>query len=360
MRYIGLSFAVLVAVVALYLILWPAPIDPVGYEPPEPPEMTGVLEPNKVLRKAEHMGAGEFKGPEDIAVDEKGRVYAGTATGLIRRSTGSGTVETFAETGGRPLGMEFAPDGNLIVADAWKGLLSVDSQGQVQVLSTGSQDQPFGFTDDLDVASDGTIYFTDASRKFRQPEYILDMLEARPHGRLLRYDPGTGKTKTLMQDLYFANGVALSAEEDFVLVNETYRYRIIRYWLKGPQAGISEVFMKNLPGFPDNIDSTEDNRFWLAFFTKRNKWLDNLHPYPLLKSVLSKLPQGLWPDPEPYGFVAELNSQGEILGSFQDPGGKKMFAVTSAKEVESKLYLGSLYNDRIGALSSPVTDRPGD
>ena len=83
-----------------------------------------------------------------------------------------------------------------------------------------------GFADDVDVARDGMIYFSDASSKFGPNEYMLDMLENRPHGRLLRYDPATKETSTLLDELYFANGVALSQNEDFVLVAETYRFRI--------------------------------------------------------------------------------------------------------------------------------------
>src|SRR5206468_664343 len=62
---------------------------------------------------------------------------------------------------------------------------------------------------------DGTVYFSDASDRFRQPDYLLDLFEARPHGRLLRYDPGSRRTIVLLRDLYFANGVALSQGEDF-------------------------------------------------------------------------------------------------------------------------------------------------
>ena len=61
------------------------------------------------------------------------------------------------------------------------------------------------------------VYFSDASSKFQQNEYALDLLEGRPWGRLLVFDPVTGKTEVLLDGLYFANGVALSAKEDFVL-----------------------------------------------------------------------------------------------------------------------------------------------
>jgi sugar lactone lactonase YvrE len=198
------------------------------------------------------------------------------------------------------------------------------------------------------VARDGRIYFSDASDKFDHTEYLYDMLEARPHGRLLRYDPATKKTEVLLDGLYFANGVALSQNEDFLLVNETYRFRITRYWLTGDRAGKSEPFVENLPGYPDNINRAPDGTFWLALFTVRNPTGDWLSPRPFTKSVLAKLPSFMWPKPEPYAFVVKLDEQGKVLDSFQDPSGQRLFAITSAVESDGYLYLGSLLNDRIG------------
>ena len=131
--------------------------------------------------------------------------------------------------------------------------MSIDPAGRVTVLATEAEGVPFGFIDNLDVASDGAVYFSDASSKFHAPDYRLDLLEARPHGRLLRYDPVTRETRVLLPKLYFANGVALSRNEDFLVVGETYRYRLTRYWLKGEKAGTSDILLDNLPGFPDNV-----------------------------------------------------------------------------------------------------------
>lgn len=351
MKKILLVLAVLTGLAACYLLAWPTPIDPLAYQPPPGPALTGVLAPNTALRAAQHIGAGQLQGPEDTAVDAQGRIYGGTHDGRILRVTPDGRVAVFAETGGRPLGMAFDAQGNLIVADAWKGLLSIDPAGQVTVLATEADGVPFAFTDDLDIASDGAIYFTDASSRYNQPDYLFDLLEARPHGRLLKYDPATRQVTTLLDGLYFANGVALSQAEDFVLVNETYRYRITRYWLKGEKAGRSDVFIDNLPGFPDNISATRDGRFWLALFTVRNPQMDAMHPRPLVKKIVSRLPRTFWPQPAPYGFVAELDEQGRILRTLQDPGGEHLSTVTSVKEIGGKLYLGSLYNDRIGVLA---------
>lgn len=348
-KLLGLVVLLVVAL-AVYLALTPSPIDPLAWTPPKAPAMTGVLEPNDTLMKAELLAQGQIVGPEDTAVDSQGRVFAGLDDGRIVRIGAEGKAETFAQTGGRPLGLAFDKSGNLIVADAWKGLLEINPQGKIRVLTDSADGIPFAFTDDLDIASDGRIYFSDASSRFHQPDYILDLLEARPHGRLLRYDPATGKTETLLKDLYFANGVALSQHEDFVLVNETYRYRITRYWLTGDKAGQHDVFIDNLPGLPDNLASDRSGTFWVALPSPRKADADVIQQIPWLKRQLTKLPRAVLPKPVPYGLVIQVNEHGEIVRSLHDTSGQHLRMVTSAKPVNGVLYLGSLENDRIGRL----------
>lgn len=326
-------------------------INPLPYEPPEAPPLKDSIAPNKALIRVQPLGIGQLGTAEDLAVDSQGRIYGGTADGRIQRiifgSDGEEKVETFAQTDGRPLGLDFDPEGNLIVADAIKGLLAIDPEGTVRVLATEANGTPFGFTNDVDVATDGRIYFSDASSAWGANEYLFDLLEARPYGRLFCYDPNTGQTEVLLRDLYFANGIAISQNEDFVLVNETYRYRITRYWITGPKSGTSEVFIDNLPGFPDGVSSNGQGTFWLALFTVRNPLMDWLHPKPWLKSTLSTLPKFLWPGPKPYGFVLSLDEQGHIIQSLQDPSGEVAKEVTSAEEYDGYLYLGSLHGDRV-------------
>lgn len=348
-KFLGLV-ALLLVIVVVYLLIKPSPIDPLAWKPPHEPAMTGVLEPNDSLMKAELLGKGQIHGPEDTAVDAEGRVYGGTHDGKIIRIKTDGTVETFAETKGRPLGMDFDAKGNLIVADAYKGLLSIDPQGQITVLTTEAGGVPFRFTDDVDIASDGRIYFSDASSKFEQPDYLLDLLEGRPYGRLLRYDPVSKTTDVLLKDLYFANGVALSAKEDFVLVNETYRYRISRLWLKGPKAGTHDIFIDNLPGMPDNLQGDRAGTFWVALPTPRKADADFLQGQPFLKAQMAKLPRALWPKPAKYGLAIALDEQGKITRSLHDTSGSNLRMVTSVKPVGGFLYFGSLDNDRIGKL----------
>ncbi len=331
-----------------YFTFKSTPIDPVAYVPPIPRPMEGVLAQNNLLASSQILAEGKLDGPEGLAIDTHGIIYAGTAEGNITRIYPDGKVEPFINTGGRPLGMEFDSSGNLIVCDSWKGLLSISKDGKVTTLSDSAENIPFAFTDDLDIATDGTIYFTDASSKFHQPEYLYDLLEGKPHGRFLKYDPRTKETTVLLKGLYFANGVALSKNEDFVLINETYRYRITRYYLKGEKKGTSDIFIENTPGFPDNITADRNGIFYLALYTIRNPMLDSIQPHPFLTKLMSKLPKFLWPKPKPYGFVLELDEQGNIIQSYHEPTGKHLKEITSALEYKGYLYLGSLHNDRIG------------
>lgn len=355
MKRILLSLAI-ASGAGLVFLLWPSPIDPAAYSPPTGPERVGVLAPNDALRRAEIL-APDLIGPEDVAVDAEGRIYGGGVDGRILRLTVGvdGRVveeETFADTGGRPLGLHFDAAGHLIVADAVAGLLSIDPQGHITSLTTEADGLPFRFTDDLDIASDGRIYFSDASWKHDHHHYLYDLLEAKPYGRLVRYDPADGSTEVLLDDLYFANGIALSEDESFVLVNETYRYRIARYWLKGPKAGQHDLFIDNLPGFPDGVSSNRRGTFWLALYTVRNPRADGLHPHPFLKRQLAKLPKMFWPKPAAHGMVLALDESGRIQRSLQDPGGQIIPQVTSAQEEDDGfLYLGNLAGRGIGRLA---------
>lgn len=199
LRKLVVVFASLAVLLLLYLFFWPVPIEPLVWTPPEPPPLTGVYEPNTRLAAVERLGAGAGVGPEDVAVDSQGRVYGGFADGRILRFQADGTQpQVFATTGDRPLGLHFDAAGNLVVADAYKGLLSISPDASIAVLSVEQGGVPFRLTDDVDIAADGTIYFSDASSKFPLSEFMLDVLEHRPNGRLLAYDPEAGTTRLLL------------------------------------------------------------------------------------------------------------------------------------------------------------------
>ncbi len=339
------------------MLLRPVPIDPVPWTPPPAPALTGVWAPNHRLADAELLARGQVQGPEDVDEDAEGNVYAGLADGRVVRITPGGQVTTWVNTGGRPLGLHFDAEGRLVIADAINGLLRYHPESGLETLLTEVDGVPLGFTDDLDIGSDGTVYFSDASSRWGVDDYKLDVMENRPWGRLIAWYPDGRPPRVLLGELYFANGVALSSDESYVLVNETWRYRVTRYWLKGPKAGTSDVFIDNLPGFPDGISGNRQGAFWLALYAPRNAALDAMHPHPWLKRVALNLPEALQPKPVRYGFVVALNEQGEVVTTLQDPSGAHLWEVTSVQQAGDHILTGSLHGDRIGRLPVPAEVR---
>lgn len=100
-------------------------------------------------------------------------------------------------------------------------MLNVSRHGKVRLLTDQAEGVKFRLTDSVDVAKDGMVYFTDASYKYSLSEFILDFFEGKPHGRLLSYNPRTKRTTVLVRDLYFANGVAVSPDQNSVVFCET-------------------------------------------------------------------------------------------------------------------------------------------
>jgi sugar lactone lactonase YvrE len=331
-------------------------IDPAPFRPEKAPALVGPYAPNEYLESAERLGGGQLQGPEEIAIDAQGFIYTGTADGTIKKISRAGEVSTFAHTGGHPLGLDFDAHGNLLVAEPYSGLLLVNTQGTVTTLVDSFEGEKLGLLDDVKVARDGRIYFTEASRKYPLDQFQLDFLEARPNGRLFRYDPMTRETELVMDQLYFANGIAFSAEQDFLVVAETSRYRLTRFWLEGPQAGEREIFLDNLPGLPDTLSSNGEGTIWVAFYSIRDRLIDGLQPYPWLKGLLAKLPTELLPKPKAYSLVVAYDENGQVLQSLHDPDGRNLGNITSVEEYNGELYMGTLTGDAIGVYTLEIPE----
>lgn len=346
-----LTLASLALVVVAYLLGWPVPIDPEAWEPPAAPPPIA----NSALATATRVEIAGGNGPEDIDVDAQGRVYMGLHDGRIVRFQADGSgQETFADTHGRPLGLHWDNVGNLLVADAHKGLLSIDPAGKITVLATEAGRRPFVFTDDLETTADGTIYFSDASDKFTQMDWKLDLLENRPNGRLLRFDPRIGKAEIVVDDLYFANGIAVAPDESFVLVAETSRYRVKRLWLTGEKKGQVDVLVDNLPGFPDGISTGTGGVFWIALGSPRNALVDLAGPRPWLRSLIVRLPAFVQPGPVRHTQVVGVDASGKIVHELADPVGTATAMLSSVQERGGKLYLGSLKEPAWAWISRPT------
>lgn len=346
----------------------PPPFEPQAWTPPPPRPATGVLAPNRALREAVPLFAGQARNPEDLTFDAQGRMYfpsssnpdATTASdGRIHRvddpAAASPRLTTFAVTDGNPLDMRFDWKGNLLVADWVRGLLSIDPQGKVTTLiPIGEAIGPdvFRHPDGVAMAPDGRIFVSIGSaREVYDP--VPEILEQKPYGRLVELDPRTGAKQIVIPDLYFANGVVVDPAGRFVLVSDQYRYRIARYWLTGPLAGTRDNLVEGLPGFVHNLSWAPDGTLWATLFQGRVGLIDAVHPYPWLKGLLARLPASMLNPPLPRdeaavgkGSVLKIGPAGEILRSLQDPS-PRLNTLSSAVEHGGALYIGTITGDAI-------------
>ncbi|WP_281615004.1 SMP-30/gluconolactonase/LRE family protein [Flammeovirga sp. SubArs3] len=325
-------------------------LKPVAWTPPEKPTMIDELAFNDKLQTSNKLELKGGFGPEDITFDSIGNMYCGVhkgakdfSDGKILKISPKGKVETFYEAGSWVAGLHFDTNGNLIALSHRQGLISISPDQQVKVLAKKDEKgRPFLIPNGLDIASNGKIYFSNTSydQKYDIQYGRKLIMELNPNGGLYEYNPETEEVTTLIDGTFFGNGVVLSQNEDFLLMTETTKYRVLRYWLKGDKKGSTEVLMENLPGFPNGISIRKDGTFWLGFSTRRNDALDDIHPKPFLKKVVYGLPEMMQPKQEKFGMVLNINDQGEILSSLFDTTGETIPEAGAVKEHQGKLYIG--------------------
>ena len=358
LRKAAIVIAILLLAGIAYLMLAPVPIEPVAWQAPPAPGYAGPHARNTRLANLRHLVIGNEEGPESVASGPDGKLYAAVASGAIVRLNPDGSgFEKWADTGGRVLGIEFDARGRLIAADAMRGLLAINPDGKHELLSDNVAGDPIRYANSVAVAKNGRIYFTDSSRRFAPKAWsgtfnasLHDVFEHAATGRLLEYDPATRRTRTVMSDLCFANGVALSLDETRLFVVETCEYRV---WSVDPAANDlsakaavtgtpqARILLSNLPGYPDNLTRGGDGRIWLGLVKPRGAAVDKLSTQPFLRKVVMRLPKTLWPVPPNYGHVIAFDEAGTIVADLQDPSGTYP-ETTGVTETADRLYIQSL------------------
>ncbi|MEW1825428.1 SMP-30/gluconolactonase/LRE family protein [Streptomyces sp. NPDC088196] len=299
------------------------------------------------------------RGPEDVVADARGRVLTGVEDGRILRLDGlldpeTVRVETLADTGGRPLGLELLPDDGLLVCDAERGLLRIDlGNGAVRVLADSVAGERLRFCSNVVALSDGSVYFTVSSRRYPLDQWLGDIVEHTGTGRLLRLAPDSDTPEVLLEGLQFANGLAPGADQSFLVIAETGARRLTRYWLTGPQAGRSEPFVEDLPGMPDNIwRAGPDGPLWVALAGPRVPPLDLLHRAPdAVRHTAARI--AVRAPYRPTGMIGALavDDEGQVVHHLVARG-SSFRMVTGVCEAAGHLVLGSL-RERGVALCEP-------
>ncbi|XP_066153997.1 adipocyte plasma membrane-associated protein Hemomucin [Euwallacea fornicatus] len=367
---------------------------PISVKPAKP--FTGPLSLNQRLDDVEVWHKGDFVGPEAFA-DFNGELYTSLYTGDIVKLT-QDHITPIVKFGkpcrdssdesicGRPLGLEFSKDGVLYAADAYYGIFKVD-------ISTGKKEQLVSpmieiegklpkLFNSLTLASNGDIYWTDSSSEFTLEDGVFSIL-ADPSGRLIHYNSKTKKNQVLLDGIHFANGLALSKDEEFIVVAETMGSRLFRYYIKGPKKGTHDVFIDGLPGLPDNLKADGKGGFLVPLVLGRDAdypvIVQSILPLPWLRKtvarilgvteyIFKKIDQ-YYPNDfsmrvvhhighftsipaylsSPRVTILRVNNNGEITNSAHTVN-KKLHSISEMHVFRDMLYLGSPWNDYIARI----------
>lgn len=360
-KKILLAICIVVSAAFLWLLFAPVSVTPVSWKAPDNPGYTGPYTANDKLARVERIPLPEgYTGPEDFEFGPDGKLYIAVKEGaIVTYDPKAGETAVFAKTDGRPLGLAFGPGGRLYVADAFRGLLAISPDGVIDVLVKHIPNGgPVAYANDVVVTSTGAVFFTDSSTKFGAAEYggtleasILDLVEHGAHGRLLEYDPAQAETRLVAEGLHFPNGIALNKDETALLVAETGSYELLSLPLFEDRVAAPQPFLKNLPGFPDNINANADGTFWVGLTSPRNDLMDSLSDYPLQRKMIMRLPAFMKPKPTRYGFVLRVGEDGSVLETLQDPSGGYALTTGALTGPDGGVYISSLTEPDLGYLA---------
>jgi ribose transport system permease protein len=323
---------------------------------------------NDRLRPVEAIGLDAIDGPEDVILDDDDNIYAGNRTGDIVRffAPNYSHQEVFVHIGGRPLGMAFARDGSLICCIGGMGLYRVAKDRTVEKLTDETNrswfsiidDSRLRLADDLDVAPDGRVFFSESTIRYEMHDWPVDCLESRGNGRIICFDPNKGTTRTVLRNLVFPNGICMTLDGQSFMFAETWGCRVSRYYFDGPKAGRVEPVIPDLPGYPDNINRASDGTYWLALVGMRTPSLDLAMRMPGFRKRMARRTapdEWLYPNINT-GCIVRFDERGRILESLWDLGGENHPMITSMREHRGHLYIGGIFNNRIGRLKLAEAD----
>ncbi|MGY2048488.1 SMP-30/gluconolactonase/LRE family protein [Methylobacterium sp. JK268] len=144
-----------------------------------------------------------------------------------------------------------------------------EHDGSITVLIDRFDGKPLNAPNDVVVASDGAVWFTD-------PGYGIDgnyeghRASAELPRRVYRLDPGSGRASVATEGLDRPNGLAFSPDERILYVVDSGithggRSNIRAFTVEGERLTGDRVFAENFaPGFTDGVRVDEDGHVWCS------------------------------------------------------------------------------------------------
>ncbi len=342
-----------------------AALPEMAYEVPGPGSPYAM---NDRLYRSEPIGLDVVDGAEDIAFDEIDNLYTGSRHGDILRffAPDYKTHDIYVHIGGQPLAVHFSPRGELHTCVGGMGLYKVTKERDVVKLSDETNrswfsvidDSRMRLADDMDFAPDGRIFFSEATTRYDMHDWTIDALEMRGNGRIICYNPKDGSSRTVLPRRPFPNGICMTGDGESFLFAESWECMVNRYWFAGAKKGKVEAVIPSLPGYPDNIRRASDGTFWVALVGMRTPALDLAARMPgFRRRMASRVAFDEWFHPNiNTGCIVKVDLDGAVKDVLWDATGEKHPMITSMREHKGFLYIGGIYNNRLGRIPLPGAD----
>jgi len=257
--------------------------------------------------------------PEGVVFDQDGWLYAGGTLGdykspgfIYRISPDGKTVESFADTGGRVLGLAFNRNGQLFVCDSVLGaVFRITPSGQVNLFADRVGERRLQIPNFLVFDKRGLLYVSDSGTA----------TAGERTGAIFRFSPD-GHGEVWLDHLIFANGLALAAQGDALFIVETRDDRVLRVLIQADgTAGNIQVFADHLESGPDGLALDLAGNLYVTL-TRTNR-------------------------------IARIRPDGTVDAVVTDPSGESMNApsnVAFGPPEGRGLYIANLFGDYIGRL----------
>jgi len=217
--------------------------------------------------------------PEGPSFDSQGNLFVCNRwDGFVARITPDGHSSLYVATGGKPNGARFHQNGQLFIADIGRReILAAQADGSIDVVVDAYQGEPLLGPNDLIFDRIGRLYFTDPG-----------LGDTHSPGRVFRCTPD-GDLTLLVDGLLYPNGLALSPNEDALVVAPTGSNDVLRFpLLEDGRLGQAEVIVQFEGGQgPDGIAFDANGNLYVTHRgTGRVVVLDPLG------GILAELPAG--------------------------------------------------------------------
>jgi gluconolactonase len=154
------------------------------------------------------------------------RIYmVSPSRGEVLRIHQDGRSEIFANTSGKPAGLQLHCNGDIWVADMIQGILKVTPDGTVTPVVSHYEGKPIRGCNDLVFDSSGNLYFTAPAGSNGAPGGAV--------GEVF-FHSAQGETTKLGGGFAFPNGIAIDASNSLLVFSETYTHKLLAWDLREP------------------------------------------------------------------------------------------------------------------------------